>query len=211
MNLIFIFSHLNAIALSIWVTFLIIVTIRFFRPGWVKNVSYWKLILIAALLNILYGLFVTWGQYYVWSNGSDLTRSLLNLPLPKEVPFPFYLTWTRLFFEHQLGYFSYYVLGRFWLNILISFLISGVLYFIFKIWKSRRGNFTEHGPEILLLLMLISGYPGILVLIPLGFIFAVLWAGFYYFKGNQAVNIEPAFILAAFFALLFSRIILNMV
>ena len=197
----FIFSNLNMIVLGIWMIFLIVVTIRFFRPAWVKNISFLKLSFVAIALNIFYGLFVTWGQYYVWANGSAVTKALLNLPLAKEVPI---FEWARPLFTNHLGYFSYYVWGRTWLDIFILFLISGGLYYIFKIWESRRGNFIEQGPEILLALMLISGYPGVLVLIPLGFVFAFLLYGFSYFKGKKVVIIEPVFILATFFALIYT-------
>ena len=214
MTLYFIFNHLNAIVLAIRVVFLCVVAIAFYRPVWavrtLGNISFSKLALIAIGLNLFYGLFVTWGQYYVWATSGDFTRTLLSLPLSKEAPLPFLLEWTRTFFEHHLGYFSYYVLGRTWLNILILFLISGALYFIFRVWKFYRAGFLEQGPEILLVLMLISGFPGVLVLIPLGFIFSILLFIFSYFKGDKIVNIEPVFILAAFFALLFTRTILSM-
>lgn len=209
MELNFIFSNLNTIVLVIWIVFLIIVAIRFFRPTLVRNISYFKLILTALSLNIFYGLFVSWGQYYVWANGSEITKALLNSPLPKEVPF---LEWARPLFSNHLGYFLFYIWGRFWIYILISFLISGILYFLFRFWKSYRGGFSEQGPELLLILMLIVGYPGVLVLIPLGFVFSILLFGFYYFKGNKEdkiLNIEPAFIVATFFTLLFTSAILS--
>jgi len=210
----FIFSNLNAIVLVIWLVFLAIVVIRYFHGAWVKDISYFKLILIAVGLNIFYALFVSWGQYYVWATSSDFTRSLLNSPLPKEVPF---YAWARPFFENHLGYFLHYVLGRVWLNILVLFLFSASLYFLLKIWKFYRGNFLEQGPELLLLLMLISGWPGVLVSIPLGFFLSVLFIIFSYFKKTapktlslKTVLIEPAFILATFISLLFSRIILSL-
>lgn len=210
----FVFSNLNAIVLGVWIVFLIIVAIRFFRPAWVKNISFFKLILIALGLNILYGLFVTWGQYYVWANGNEVTKALINSPLPKEAPLFSYL---RPLFENHFGYFLYYILGRIWLNILISFLISCVLYFLFRIWKFYRGGFLEQGPEILLILMLIVGFPGVLFLIPIGFIFSILLFGFYYSKTlfkraspRAVLNlvIEPAFIFATFFTLVFTRLIM---
>jgi hypothetical protein len=203
----FIFSHLNAIVLAVWVLFLVVVAVRFFCPAWIRNISFWKLIFIALGLNIFYGLFVTWGQYYVWANGNDLTKALLNSPLSKNVPFMF--EWLRPLFENHLGYFLYYVLGRVWLNIFILFFISGLLYFLFKIWKSHRGNFTEQGPEILLVLMLTSGYPGILVSVPLGFVLAILFSIFSIFRSNKIINIEPFFIISTLFALFFTNIILS--
>ena len=53
----FIFSNLNVIVLGVWIIFWAIVAIRFFYPTWVKNISYIKLIGIAFLLNIFYGIF----------------------------------------------------------------------------------------------------------------------------------------------------------
>lgn len=210
----FVFSNLNTIILTVWLVFLIIVSIRYFRPAWVKSISYFKLILIAIGLHIFYALFITWGQYYVWAS-SDFTRSLLNSPLPKEVPF---YEWLRPLFENHLGYFLHYVLGRVWLNTFLLFLTSGMLYLLFKVWEFYRGGFSKQSPELILILMLISGWPGVLVFIPLGFIFAILLFIFYYIRtvlkgvppSTVLANIEPAFILATFVSLLLSRVILNM-
>jgi hypothetical protein len=190
----FIFSNINIIILGIWLVFFVLVAIRFFYPVWVRNVSFLKLAGIAVGLNIFYSLFFTWAQYYVWKI-TDLTKTYIKLP-----------------------YFLHYVFIHFWLNVFILFLISGGLYLIFKIWKFYRGNFKDQGPELLLVLMLISGFPGILVLVPLGFIlsiflFVVLYAKTVV-KRNSSVaitlNIEPSFIIATFLTLLFSRIILHM-
>ena len=209
MKLNFIFSHLHALVLAVWVVFLIIVAIRFFRQALVKNISFFKLIVIAIGFIIFYGLFVSWGQYYVWATSSDVTRSLLDAPLSKQVPFPVYLEFIRPFFENHFGYFLFYILGRVWLNILISFLISGILYFLFRVWQFYRGGFLSQCPELLLFLMLISGFPGVLVSVPLGFVLSILLFGFSYLKGNKVVHIEPVFIFTTLFALLFTRMILN--
>lgn len=203
----FVFSNLNAIVLGIWIIFLIILAIRFFRPAWVKNISFLKLVFIAIGLNIFYGLFVSWGQYYVWSHGNFITKDLLTLPLPKTTPL--LMEWIRPLYEHHWGYFLHYVIGRVWTNILVSFLISGAFYLLFKFWNFYRGGFLEQGPELLLALMLVSGFPDVMVLVPLGFIFTILLFTFYYFKkGHKIVDIEPAFIFATLFALLFTNIIL---
>ncbi|MEI6580674.1 MAG: hypothetical protein WCO07_00710 [bacterium] len=209
MKLNFIFSNLNTIVLVIWILFLIIVAIRFFRPAWVRNISFLKLIIVSFVINLLYGAFVTWGQYYVWATVGDFTRVFVNSPLPKQVPMPQLLEWTRPFFENNFGYFLYYVLGRVWLYVFISFLVSVILYFLFKIWKSYRGNFTEYGPELILILMLIVGWPGVIIFIPLGFLFSIILSFVYYLKGKKVTEIEPAFIVAALFTLIFGKIILN--
>ena len=205
----FIFSHLNAIALFIWIVFAVIVGIRYFKPSWLKYISYNKLIVITIILNILYMLFVTWGLYHVWSTGSEISKFLLKSPLSQNVPLPSFLEWTRSMFNHDYGYFLFYVLGRFWFYALISFVISGLLYILFKIWESKRGGFDVDGPKLMLVLMLLVGWPGILVFIPVGFIFAVLLLIFNFIRGRKTVEIEPSFIAASFITLLFSKIILN--
>jgi hypothetical protein len=251
----FIFSNLDAIVMYIWIIFLAIVACRYFQPLWVnstnkyllkiinvvKNISFSKLVIIALGLNIFYGLFVTWGQYYTWSTISDMTRFFLTTPLSAQVPFPSYLEWIRPIFENNHGYFMFYVWGRVWMNIFILFSFSGVLYLIFRTWKSYRGGFLDYGPELMLILMLISGWMGVIVSLSVGFIFAVLMFVFYYLKDiyknhyhkissklektflkkffpikslaeqkvQKIVAIEPAFIFATLFALVFTRIILS--
>ncbi len=206
----FIFFHLNAIVLAIWVFFLIIVANRFFIKSWVKNISLKKLAVIAVVLNITYGAFITWAQYYVWATGSAFSKSFINSPLPKEVPLSSVLEWTRSLFENKLGYFSYYVLGRFWLYIFILFAISFILYFLLKIWKKYRGGFRDDGPLLILILMLISGWPGILVFIPLGFIGSVLYLIISILMGRRVVEIEPVFIFVALIALVYGRLIIGL-
>lgn len=207
----FIFSNLNAIIFSIWFLLLVVVALRLFKPAWVKNISYSKLIFIAIGLVVFYGLFITWGQYYVWLKSSDFTRALVTLPLPDGVPFPSYLEWTRVFFAGNHGYFIFYVFGRIWLNIIISLAISGFLYFLFRVWSHYKGSFMENGPELILVLTLISGFPNVLVTVVLGFVISIFLFAFKYFKGDRDVKIEPAFVVAAFLSLFFANVILSYV
>lgn len=224
MKLNFIFSNLNVIVLGIWILFLLIVAVRFFRPVWLnsrisflskivqslKDISYKKLIIAVISLNIIYSIFVTWGQYHIWATAADFTKMFVNLPLPKEVPMPIFLEWTRPLFAHSFGFFLYYILGRVWLNTLVLFLTSIALYFILKAWKSFRGNFLENGPELFFILMLIVGWPGVVIFIPIGFIVSLLFFSFYFFKGQNSVEIEPAFIVASFIVLVFGKIIFSL-
>jgi len=207
----FIFSNLNAIVLGTWFLLLVIVALRLFKPAWVKNISYLKLIFIAIGLVVFYGLFITWGQYYVWSRSSDFTKALVSLPLPEGVPFSSYLEWTRVFFSGNHGYFMFYMLGRVWLNIIISFVVSGFLYLLFRVWQYYRGSFMENGPELILVLTVISGFPNVLVTVVLGFVLSIFLFAFKYFKGDRDVKIEPAFVVAAFLSLFFANIILSYV
>ena len=186
----FIFSNLNAIILVIWFLFLIIVAIRFFRPNWVKNISYFKLFYITLGVHVLYSLFLTWAQYYVWSI-TDPSGTF-----------------------NKLSYFLGYAFIHFWLSLVLLSLISGILYFLFRLWLHYRGGFTDEGPMLLLVLMLISGWPGVLVSVTLGFIFAVLFFIFSYIKNIRnkdtlpIISIEGFFILSTLIALLFTKVIM---
>lgn len=213
MSLIFIFNNINNIFLAVWSVLTILVAVRFLRPACAKTISYWWLVGIVIALHIFYGAFITWGQYYVWANGNEFAKSFISAPLPAEAPLPSILEWSRSSFEQPLGYFTYYVFGRIWLNIIILFIISALLYFILKLWSFYRGGFLPNGPEIILALLLISGYQGILVLIPLGFIMAVIWFIITIIKNRsldmQPMYIEPAFLIATPTVLFFSKATLS--
>lgn len=204
----FIFAHLNAIALGMWAVFFCVVLVRSMCPLWVKNISYKRLILSAVALHVFYAVFVTWGQYHVWALGSDFTRSLLALPLPVEAPLPGIFEWTRAYFDQPLGYFAYYAFGRFFLNTLVLFAVALLLYVVFRIWDKRRGGFGEHGPEILFVLMLISGWPGMIVLILFGFMLALTSFALPLISTRNPLSLERAFLIATPFVLLLARPIL---
>lgn len=207
----FIFLNLNAITLSIWIIFLVFVSVRFFKPSLVKDISYRKIILITVIIYLSYGLFVSWGQYYVWANGGELTKNFINLPLSNDVPMSSVFEWTRPLFENNFGFFLYYILGRVWLDIFLTFIISSIFYGVFVAWNSYRKSFSDNGPELFLVLMLISGWPGLFVTIILGFIFSILFFIVYFFQKKKKLIIEPIFIFTTFFALLFTNIILHYV
>lgn len=205
----FIFANLNTIALGMWAVFFCFVLMRFIRPLWVKNVSYKWLILSAIGLHLFYVMFITWGQYHVWVVGSDFTRVLLTSPLPAEAPLPGILEWTRAYFDQPLGYFAYYAFGRFFLNIFILFSVTALLYVVFKIWERHRGGFGEHGPEILFVLLLISGWPGMVVLIPFGFILALTSFVLPLVSTRSPLSLEQAFLIVTPLTLLFARPLLT--
>lgn len=206
----FVFSHLNMIMFSVWLLFLLVVAFRFFKPTvYLQKISYAKLAFTAFSVRILFALFISWGQYYVWSIASDVTKTLLRSPLDMSVPFTSYLEWTRFLFRGHLGYFLYYAWGHFWLNIILLLLVSGAVYLLFSLWEKHRGGFGEQGPLLIFSLMMSIGFPEVLVLVVLGFVCAL--SGFIYMamkRGSLSVQIEPFFIIAAFISLFFAHTIM---
>ncbi len=211
MSLIFIFNNINTFFLVLWGCVAVLVALRYFRPTLVKNISYRWIVALAIFIHLFYGAFVTWGQYYVWAGGNDFTRSLLHAPLSKEAPLPAFLEWSRSSFEQPLGYFVYYVFGRIWLNIIFVFITSVFFYIIFKLWSNYRGGFLPHGPELIFALLLATGFPGCLILVPLAFTLSFIWFGITFLKKRSMegveIHIEPAFIVVAPIVLLFGKII----
>lgn len=201
----FIFSHLNLFAMVIWMLFFSLVVIRFIRPLWVKNISYKWLILTAVMLHLFYGAFVTWGQHHVWATGSDFTKALLASPLSLDAPLPGFLEFMRPHF----GYFSYYALGRFFLNIFMLFSVSGLLYFFFKMGNKYNRRLGEHGPELLLVLMLIAGWPGVLLLIPFALFLSLASFILPWVSSRNPIMLEGAFLIAVPFAFFLARPILS--
>lgn len=210
MTLNFIFAHLNTIALLVWVIFFCVILVRYVRPGWVRDISYRTLLLKAFALHLFYAAFVTWGQYYTWATSSDFTRGLLAAPLPKEAPLWGMLEYMRPLFEGSLGYFAYYAFGRFFLNILVLFLVAGFLYTILKFWNTRQKSFEGDGPELLFILMLIVGWPGVILFVPLAFLVAILFSvvALLFFKKDQ-ISLVPAFLVATPVSLIFGKAILE--
>lgn len=63
----FLISNFNIIFLTAWCVFLVIVTVRYFQPNWLKNISYWRLITIAFLTHLLCGVVVLLKSSIMWS------------------------------------------------------------------------------------------------------------------------------------------------
>lgn len=209
----YIFSNLNTIMLAVWLVFFCVVAVRFLRPLWVKYISFGRLVASAVAVHIFYDIFLTWGQYFVWSK-SEFTKVFLASPLPKEVPFPTYLEFVRPLFNSAHGYFAFYAFEHFFLSSIALFVVTGLFALFFKIYAQYRPALFQKGDiAIITLAFLIAGWPGAIVLVPLSFIIAILLAvlpllkpGFN--KTNQVI-LPTAFLLATPIALLFSTPILT--
>ena len=156
--------------------------------SWIK-----KLIIIIIIFQVLYALALTVSQYYVWST-NDLTRILLTEPTEQGV-----------IFNHRHGYFALYVLGRFWLEVLITWLCAGLFYYLLCQLKKYREEFFEiDEPELGLLTTLLSGWPGFVVFLPLALISLVLYSLFQkVWKKESYTPVGWPLIVAAAITLLF--------
>ena len=207
----YIFSHIDKIALVVWLIFFLIVLARVLRPALFRKATYGVLIGVAVLLHFLYGAFATWGQYVRWAEGGDITRSLLSSPLSSDVPFPFFLEWVRPLFEGEYGYFLHYAFTHFFLNIFALLVVVGLFILFLSIRAYYRPiNFSEGDIAIVVIALLIAGWPGIIVLLPLGLLVAVIFSIFArIFYGIERITLPPAFLFASPVALLTSISILT--
>lgn len=120
-----------------------------------------QLIKIAAGFYVLYAAFLTWGQYYVWSQNS-LGRIFLVSDRFGAL-------------DGSSGYFLFYSYGRFWLNPTIAILSAFLFYALLKSLKKYRERFFEEGEtELGFLCALAAGWPQIVIFLPLVFSGVVL-------------------------------------
>lgn len=123
---------------------------------------------------VAYALFLTYGQYYSWSQNA-FTKSLLHMPMnPIEMPF-----WiVKLFpwvFNTDLGYLFFYSWGRFWLDTLLVVGAAALFFWFLRALERRNGRLFEAGePEIGFLMALIVGWPQVVAFIPLIFVSVVV-------------------------------------
>lgn len=206
----FLIIHSTNITLGVWVVVSALIVLRYFELSFMKRVPWWSLVVFVVLINILYVVFLGVGQYAMWS-ANEFTRAFLTEPLAGDVPLPWILESFRGWFSGPLGYFSFYVLGRFVWSLLILFGVALLAYALLVIRKHYRpSNFKEGDIGAIVLAVLVSGWPGVIVLIPLGFMIAVfvaLIAKIFY--GIERTYLPPAFLVAAPIAMVFGTEILK--
>ncbi|BCX16189.1 MAG: hypothetical protein KatS3mg098_418 [Candidatus Parcubacteria bacterium] len=200
-----IFSYL--LWLSVWLPkifffFLTALLIFFFFKSRKKPESFSfkkalkKLVTGALVFYILFALFLTAIQYYLWSR-FDFTRPFLKTPV-------FLFTQKENFLskligkEGKLNYFLFYSWGRFWLKVFIVFLVSFLwLFFLHSLEKSNPRFFEEGDKEIGLLGALICGWPQFIVFLIFSFLLVIIFSLFrsFFLKEKYTLLREP-FILA---------------
>lgn len=208
----FLVSYVHVVGFVFWLIFSGALLLRYYKVSFVARVPWWALILTAVTLHLGYVALLGVVQYELWS-ASEFTKEFLVQPLAADVPLPGILEWSRSWFDGSLGYFSFYVLGRFALSLGILFAITLFCFSLLKLRAYYRPlNFKEGDIPALVLAILVSGWPGVVVLLPLGFIFAVLIS--FVVKiiyGKERIYLPPAFLIAAPIAFMFSEEILKIV
>ncbi|MCK9344627.1 MAG: hypothetical protein M0P64_00695 [Candidatus Pacebacteria bacterium] len=207
----FFFSYFNIIVLAVWIIFFTVVALRVLRPELLKKISYRCLITSAISIHLLYGVFATWLQYIAFS-GSSVGQVLVNIALPKEVPFAWFVEWTRPMFEGAHGYFAFYAFQHFFLITVALLALVGLVTLFFSVYaKYRPALFEEGDIAIIALAFLISGWYGSLVLIPLAGVFAALYVIIrIVLKKSNKVNLPVALLLTVPVAFVFAIPILSL-
>ncbi len=196
----------------IWLLIVVVALFRYIEFSFFTRVSWKWLVVVAVVLRIGYGATLTWLQYAQWES-SSFTQTFLTQPLSKEAPLPLLLEWVRPSLEQPLGYFIFYVFGRFWINIIIILGLAGFFAALLKLRAYYRPwNFKEGEILAITLSLLVSGWPGVIVLLPLAFIFAIIFSVISStFYGVSRIYLTPAFLVAAPVALLYGAAILKFV
>lgn len=161
-------------------------TARFFR----------KLIAAGIAFKMLYAAFLTWGQYVIWKSGG-LSSILLSEPL-KKIPANFSDSMPWLF-DGKGGYFSFYAFNHFWLEIVVTLVLSFAFYFLLKVLQKKNPRFlTTADARLGLLGGIASGWPGFIIyLFSFALIFFIL--GFVRnccLKREYTAITEPLFVAA---------------
>jgi hypothetical protein len=146
---------------------------KFFFLIWVMVGFHLGLALIKSIL-----------QYLVWNQGG-MMKIALNLPLEKMK-----LGWFEnlpIFTNYSHGYFSYYIWNHFWKEAVLSVVAAALGYFIFRVLQKYKKNiFLERESEFGFLIMLIVGWPQILMFIPLVLLVAVIFSVVNWFRKHEA-------------------------
>lgn len=139
------------------------------------------------------------GQYYVWSQ-SELTRTLLNSPISASVPFSDFIRRNFDFIVNgRLGYFLFYVFGRFWLNVFIVIGAAILFYLFLRVLKRHNERFFDEGEvELGFLLAILVGWPNFVAFVPFIFLGVILVSVFrlLYFKEAYTTLGVPMFLAA---------------
>lgn len=168
------------------------------------------LILIALIARIFYAGLQTFLLYYLWLQ-DEMGKLLVQIPVSRSAAKD--LVWKPIapLFEYQHGYFAFYALGRFWLNVFISIIAAAIFYIILLGLKKYRERFFEKGEaELGLLMALILIWPNFAVFVPLVFISVVLVSIYKKIALKEAyATLGAPFLLAGFLSAVIGGLFLS--
>jgi hypothetical protein len=168
--------------------------------------DYFFLVQSVVLFKLLYALMLTILQYATWGT-NPLTELLLHQPLNEAVPL--FGLFSVFGFLHSVswGYFFYYVLGRFWLSVILSLAAAYSLYsLIERLRRSRPASLPEFEPGLLLLLSLLVGWPNFIIFLILSLVFVLIYACVRFIQDRTAViTAAPGFLTGCLLVLSFGN------
>lgn len=159
----------------LWIVF-ILAAISYVLEKTFKIFSFRFLAISVLIFRFIYAIIESVTQYYVWSQGDELSKSLINSPLSDSVPLSnFIRNHFGTVLNSKWGYFLFYSWGRFWINVLLLFIVALCFYAILTTLKKYNERFFKEGETYLgLLLCLIVGWPNLVLFVPITFVFVVL-------------------------------------
>lgn len=177
-------------------------------PALFRFITYKRLIWSAIFFKIIFAGVLTTLQYLIWKGGG-LGRLFLHEGLSSTLPIPLVHLFPWIF-KSTFGYFIFYSLQRFWLNVFLALFISWLFYRFLILLKTYKERFFDEGEvELGYLMALIVGWPFFILFVPIGFLFVVVISVFrlLFFKEAYTTLGWP-FIWATLLTLLFGSVLL---
>ncbi len=123
------------------------------------------MIWLAAAVRLIFACTATWVQYYIWSQNA-FSRNLLQAYVPTGELAA--LEKILGLFGGQVSYFLVYSWGRFWLNLILVLLVATLFWALLTSLRRYRPRFFKEGEvELGFLLVLLVGWPGFVIFLPL--------------------------------------------
>jgi hypothetical protein len=194
-----IFSNIVNYLPFLAVVIIFILAIFFYR----KKRNFWLLIWLMVGVDLVLALLKSIMQYFVWEQ-DGLTHILNNLPLKK-----LSISWFNdlpIFTGYGHGYFLYYAWNHFLIQPILSIVAAFVVYFICVFFRKRKSNlFLNYEAELVLLFLLLIGWPQVVIFLPLTVLVGVFVSIFnYYYKHQAACFLFLPLVISAVLMFVFS-------
>lgn len=167
-----------------------------------------KGIYLVGGFKIIYAIFLTTAQYFVWKN-NELTKVLLKLPVEDSSIGVF--GFMSKVFANDRGYYYFYVFARYWLVIIIALAVAYSFYLLLRSLKKYRERFFIGGePELGFTLAFLVGWPDFVIFLP-GIFFLIISISIFrmFIFKEKLTTMGWPFIFASIFAVLFGYYLLD--